>query len=536
MFKLRVVLPLGLLIVAALAVGTPETAAQSTSACGDLPEEPVVSQHLEQDDIASDAVTFDALVDHGSLLFAANFNVCDGQGRPATTGGGDKRDPTGQPAMLRTSAPDSSSCAGCHNQPRSGGGGDFVANVFVLAQTLDPVTESVNGEFSNERNTLGMFGAGPIEMLAREMTAELHAQRDQAIADAASGGIAITVELVAKGVDFGQIVVEPDGTIVTDALQGIDADLIVKPFHQAGAVRSIREFTVNAMNHHHGMQAEERFDLNPDKGADFDEDGIARELTIGDITAASIWQAQLGTPAQVLPDTEAGRVSAERGADTFAQIGCTGCHTPMLELDSALFTEPYGLNPAGTWADTSAVYSFDMTVDGEFPRLDSNGSGGAEVWAYTDLKRHNLCDPEGVDGAIRYYCNESLAQGRPDQGGVSGTEFFLTRKLWDVGNSSPYGHRGDLTTISEATLMHGGEGRDARDAFAALPAADQVDVVTFLKTLQVVPEPLTDAGEATGGTNVNTWLAIVAGVLLVALLIVLWLMLRGRPRGAHAAT
>jgi hypothetical protein len=35
--------------------------------------------------------------------------------------------------------------------PEVGGAGDFVANVFVLAQTLDPVTESVNGNFSNER-------------------------------------------------------------------------------------------------------------------------------------------------------------------------------------------------------------------------------------------------------------------------------------------------------------------------------------------------------------------------------------------------
>jgi len=43
-----------------------------------------------------------------------------------------------------------------------------VANVFVLAQVLDPVTDSVSAEFSDERNTLGMNGSGAIEMLARE--------------------------------------------------------------------------------------------------------------------------------------------------------------------------------------------------------------------------------------------------------------------------------------------------------------------------------------------------------------------------------
>ena len=36
-----------------------------------------------------------------------------------------------------TSAPDSDACAGCHNDPEAGGAGDFVANVFVLAQTLE---------------------------------------------------------------------------------------------------------------------------------------------------------------------------------------------------------------------------------------------------------------------------------------------------------------------------------------------------------------------------------------------------------------
>jgi cytochrome c peroxidase len=285
------------------------------------------------------------------------------------------------------------------------------------------------------------------------------------------------------------------------------------------------------MNHHHGMQAEERFDLNPDKGIDYDEDGHARELTIGDITAISIFQAQLGTPARVLPDTDEGRESAERGEQVFDQVGCTTCHVPMLELDSSVFTEPYALNPAGTWSDQSAVYSFDMTEEGEYPRLESNGSGGAEVWAFTDLKRHNLCDPEGTADAITYFCNETLAQGRPDQDGAPGTAFFLTRKLWDVGNSAPYGHRGDLTTISEAILMHGGEGRASRDAFAALPAQGQEDVVTFLKTLQVLPAEDTHAAGFLAD-NANLLIAIAAGIILVLATL---LFLRRRPRGAHAS-
>ena len=91
-------------------------------------------------------------------------------------------------------------------------------------------------------------------------------------------------------------------------------------------------------------------------------------------------------------------------------------------------------------------------------------------------------------GAIRWFCNEQLAQGRADQDGKPGAEFFLTRKLWDVGNTDPYGHRGDVTIITEAILYHGGEGRVLRDAFDASDVDDQKAIVAFLKSLQIVPQ------------------------------------------------
>src|SRR5262249_6852904 len=155
-------------------------------------------------------------------------------------------------------------CAGCHAQPRSGGAGDFVANVFVLAQALDPVTFSVSPEFSDERNTLGMMGAGPIEMLAREMSRDLIAGREAARAEAARTGRPASRALVSKGVSFGTVTVRPDGKIDPSGIVGVDWDLVVKPFHQKGAVVSLREFTNNAMNHHHGMQSVERFGLDTD--------------------------------------------------------------------------------------------------------------------------------------------------------------------------------------------------------------------------------------------------------------------------------
>jgi hypothetical protein len=435
------------------------------------PDEPVISGHIEQQDIVSGLYSFSELLAMGQELFVAMFNACDGQGRRATSGTGEARVPD-EPAFIRTSAPDANSCAGCHNAPRAGGAGEFVANVFVLAQAKDPVTSSVGPQDSNERNTLGMFGSGAIEMLAREMSAELHAQ-----AVRLPDGNHV---LVTKGVEFEVSIAS--GTIV--ASYGVDTDLLIKPFHQAGVVRSLREFTVNAYNHHHGMQAEERFDLNSAKGfdPDFDRDGIERELTIGDITAATLFQAALAVPGRVLPANPNERREIFRGELIFSEIGCGSCHRPTLLLESPYFVEPHPLNPPGTFSDTTQSISFDLTKDGEKPRLERAPGGGAIVRAYTDLKRHNLCDED-----IRFLCNEQLAQGRPHQDGKPGAEFFITRKLWDVGNSAPYGHRGDLTTITDAILVHGGEGRISRDAFLVRPIEDRAAVVAFLKTLQVLP-------------------------------------------------
>ncbi len=447
-----------------------------------FPDAPILAGHIEQDEIVDGTLTFSEVFEIGELLFVAVFNICDGQGRPATTGTGAARPPD-QPSFIRTSAPDSSSCAGCHAQPRVGGGGDFVANVFVLAQALDPVTFSVSSEFSNERNTLGMMGSGAIEMLAREMSVEL---QDQAAALGDGEHVLFT-----KGVDFEVTIA--GGEVV--ASRGVDTDLIIKPFHQAGAVISLREFSVNAFNHHHGMQAEERFDLNPDKGfdPDFDDDGVERELTIGDVTAVTIFQAALGVPGRILPAAPGDRTIVHQGQELFESAigvggaGCASCHVPVMPLDSRMFVEPNPFNPDGTFSDGSQSVTFDLTKDGEKPRLERAKRSGAIVRSYTDLKRHNLCDAEDDPDPIRYFCNEELAQGRPEQDGRPGAEFFLTRKLWDVGNSAPYGHRGDLTTITDAILMHGGEARASRDAFASLSSDHQAAIVRFLKTLQMLP-------------------------------------------------
>jgi hypothetical protein len=85
------------------------------------------------------------LIAHGKLLFGAVWTDQEGGGRPLTKGTGkplaDPHDPLTFPRNFnRISAPDANSCGGCHNVPRMGGGGDIVANVFVLGQRFDHIT------------------------------------------------------------------------------------------------------------------------------------------------------------------------------------------------------------------------------------------------------------------------------------------------------------------------------------------------------------------------------------------------------------
>ena len=450
-------------------------------------ERPTLEEHINQADIDGRAIEFKQLLDMGETIFAARWTKLDGQGRPGATGSGTptKRDRLHDPGFLRTSGTDATSCADCHNQPTTGGAGGFVANVFVLAQNLDPITDSVSAEFSNERNTLAMNGSGAIEMVAREMTASLLSIRAAALSEAKATKRSVVKRLDTKGINFGQITANPDGTLDTSGVEGVDSDLIIKPFHQKGVVSSVRVFTVNAFNHHHGMEAVERFGFGQkdNKGNiigthDFDEDGVPDELTVGDITAATLFQVAMNIPGRVVANDLERRLAAERGEEQFSTIGCADCHRPALILESRLFSEPNPYNPAGNLRvqDVSRPYMFDLTSDIPKPRLERSGSNGAIVRAYTDLKRHVICDSTDA-----FFCNERLIQS-----GVP-VEQFLTRKLWDVGNTAPYGHRGDLTTITDAILHHAGEGRLARERFVALSGNEQAEIVEFLKQLQILP-------------------------------------------------
>jgi len=439
-----------------------------------------ITQHVDQQQLDGDLSwqALEALVSAGEQLFTARFRTEDGVGRPMSTQAiiPTKRKRPARHQFSRTAGLDANACSSCHNQPTVGGAGDFSVNVFVSEGFQNTDFDNTDPQFSNERNTNHLFGAGLIELLAREMTKDLHSLRQQALQAARDTNTTHTIELISKGVSFGNLHAKADGTVDLKDLQGVDQDLIIRPFSQKGVITSLRQFTVNALNHHHGMLATERYGARWTGTDDFDEDGYNNEIEAGDISALVAWQASRPTPTVLPVDNPLWSDLASKGEKQFNDIGCASCHRPHLPLKSLKFADPGPFDFAGTRRqqedDSNAVY--DLALYEWVRLLPRNGKGEVLVPLFGDLKRHKIADQD-----IATLGNELLSQRFVER------DVFITSELWGIASTDPYGHRGDISTLHEVMAAHGGDARASRDQYVAMEAADRESIIAFLSTLVI---------------------------------------------------
>jgi len=484
---------------------------------GDQPGFPFAS-HLDQRRITEGEVLFRELFVIGDELFEARFNALDGVGAlrlpdGAPLPGRFSRAPAGGG---RFTGPNSQSCNACHNTPFGTSGGEPSANVLQ-----DP-SRSGSGGF-NTRNTTSLFGAGLLQRLAEEMTEELLAIRAAAASAAQPGGPAVTLPLGSKGVSFGSIrAVRSSGgavTFDTTAVEGISRDLIVRPFGWKGDTPSLRNFCRDAALNELGMEADELVAKSPTGGADPDGDGVEGELSVGDITAMTVYVAAQESPTTVERMAGRQRISppsaefssaARRGEVLFGQIGCGTCHVSELRLLDPVFEEPTSrasgsyldedIDPVGTALDAGRPFRFDLGREGDFPRPEPHPEGGLRVALFGDLKRHNM-GSSLADAQEMQVVNADGSQAVDETAFTVGRSVFLTAELWGVGSTSPWLHDGRAATLEEAILLHGvdapppagdvarSEAQEERDAFAGLSAEDREALVTFLKSLILFEEP-----------------------------------------------
>jgi Di-haem oxidoreductase, putative peroxidase len=406
----------------------------------------------------------------GRQLFQRKYTRLQGQGANEKDGVGDINTDIAIGAGL------SDSCALCHGRPRgsAGTGGNVVTR-------------------PDSRDAGHLFGLGLKEMLADEITTDLRSTRDLAVTLAKQMKRPRTLKLISKGVNYGFITGNPDGSVDTSRVQGVDSDLRVKPFFAEGSTISLREFIVGALHNEMGLEASSDPDLlAASAGArvvtpsgmvlDGSKDKISPppapdEQNGNEIDPSIVDHLEFYLLNYFKPGHGEPNAMADHGRRVFKRIGCTSCHVADLTV-----------NHDRRVADLETVYdptrgifnNLFATATPLYHEVD-DGTGLPHLKLplanpfvvqdiFTDFKRHDL-------GANFYERNWD---------GTMQTQ-FLTRALWGVGTTGPYGHDGRSITLHDVILRHGGEAQASRDAYAHLAAIEQIQLQTFLNSLILFP-------------------------------------------------
>jgi len=161
------------------------------------------------------------------------------------------------------------------------------------------------------------------------------------------------------------------------------------------------------------------------------------DLTLEQCDQLTSYVASLDRPMERLPADSMAQEQSEAGKKLFKNTGCADCHTPDL---------------------------------------------GSVQGVYSDLLLHRM-GQELVGGGSYNEPPAPLPDGsKPGSPPTPGE--WRTPPLWGVNDSAPYLHDGRAPTLEEAIRLHGGQGSRAAERFARLSAAEQAQLITFLKTLR----------------------------------------------------
>jgi Di-haem oxidoreductase, putative peroxidase len=423
-------------------------------------------------------------VRRGRQLFQRKFTHAQGQGPNEGDGAGDLDSDNAIGAGL------SDSCALCHGRPRgsAGVGGN-------------------NATRPDSRDAPHLFGLGLREMLGDEITTDLRAIRQQAIAQAAQSGKNVTLRLKSKGIDYGSITATPSGSVDSTKVQGVDADLRVKPFFAEGSTISIREFVVGALHKEVGIEVNDPDLAAASAGQKVTTPaGMVLDGTQDKISPPPPPDAQTGQyeidPAIVdhmefyllnyfKPGLGQQNTTTAHGQAVFNKIGCNSCHMQNLPINhdrrvadvTTVYDTVKGIFNSLFATAATMVNSFN-DGSGYPPLQQPQGNSFLVENIFTDLKRHDV----GPNFYERNYDGTLQQQ-------------FMTRALWGVGSKSSFGHDGRSISLDAAILRHGGEAQAARDAYAKLSGPDSTALKQFLDSLILFPPDDTASNLDPGDPN-----------------------------------
>lgn len=426
----------------------------------------------------------------GRQLFQRKFTIEQGLGPRVQDGVGNAN------VTLALGAGLADSCAACHGRPRGAAG-------FGGAVATRP----------DSRDAPHLFGLGLKEMLADEITAELRAIRAEVVQRAQQQGKAVSMPLVSKGINYGSISAQANGSVNTSKVKGVNADLRVRPFFAHGGKISIREFIIGALNDEMGMQAVDpelaqaqaggrfvtpsgmvldgsldQLEGPPASNVDEDPDGDGKK---NEIPTSLLDHFEFYLMNYFKPGLYEQTVHTARGRKLFTSIGCARCHVPDLQINhdrrvadvETVFDAQRG-NFNGLFATASA--RFITTNDNPaYPVLKlPKGDAFVVKNIFTDFKRHDV----GPDFYERDYDGTVRKE-------------FMTTPLWGVGSTAPYGHDGRSINLTEVILRHAGEASVEARRFDGLNREDRAAVLEFLNSLVVFPPDDTASNLDPGNRN-----------------------------------
>jgi mono/diheme cytochrome c family protein len=410
------------------------------------------------------------LAEIGELLFEHEYGFADGLGGGESAGAA--AGPFRRVHQGLFGGPETVSCPSCHWVGGPNGAGAETDAAFLAGDG----ERSASGD---ARNAPALMGLGVVEALAREMTRDLQRQRDDLLRDAARAGGDRETRLTTKGVDFGVLRATAKGEVDVSGLQGIDEDLVIRPFGWKGTHADVADFASEALQVHLGIQSDallaraspEVTGAGDDPG-DPDGDGVRRELRGGPFAALLVHLALLEMPIvqpliqdRPLPPAAKGLLAPTttsfvddfaRGRRQFNAIGCASCHLPMMVLEDPVL-------------DLEGLPPIDLSRQMRRPALRHDPElGGYPVWLFSDLKRHDM----GKANVARHVQRDVPRHQ------------YLTPRLWGVADSAPYLHDGRAPSFDYAIAGHDGDGAAARAAFEALPFEEKGALRVYLMSLR----------------------------------------------------
>lgn len=197
---------------------------------------------LDQAEIDQGLWSTDELFQIGAQLFQLTFTPEDGYG-------GKDLAPLARFHKGRRGGPDARKCASCHWKGGPAGAGDAADNAYLDGDG-DAQSSALAKAPAARR---GGMGGDPRRRDVRR--APVPARSSHLVCQ--EKGTSVDVALSSKGVSFGVLGISlADGSVDSSNVEGIDPDLVVRPFGWKGSFASLRDAAEDALLIHHGMESD----------------------------------------------------------------------------------------------------------------------------------------------------------------------------------------------------------------------------------------------------------------------------------------